>query len=78
MSEKLESFKAVRAEALLVGGSRSPVYLKPLLTSLEKILPHVKRVEFPGLDHGGSSDPSDFKKRGNPGLVAQELSRILK
>ncbi len=73
MSGKLEEFRNVSANVLLLGGSKSPGYLKIALDSLEKILPHVRRIEFPGLDHGGSSDPSPFNRRGNPQLVAQEL-----
>jgi hypothetical protein len=33
-------------------------------------------VEFPGLDHGGSSDISATNRGGNPELVAQELKRF--
>lgn len=73
MSEKFDDFKNVNADVLLLGGGRSPAYLKTSLDSLEKILPHVRRVVFPRLDHGGSSDPGPFNKRGNPKLVAQEL-----
>jgi pimeloyl-ACP methyl ester carboxylesterase len=76
MSERLDSFKEITAEVLLLGGNKSPAYLKPVLDSLEKVLPHVKRVEFPGLDHGGSSDSGNFNKRGNPGMVAKELRRF--
>jgi pimeloyl-ACP methyl ester carboxylesterase len=72
----LENFKAVRAEVLLLGGSKSPAYLKVALDALEKALPHVKRIEFPGLGHGGSSDTSNTNRGGNPELVAQELRRF--
>ncbi|MDA4112747.1 MAG: hypothetical protein OK474_01750 [Thaumarchaeota archaeon] len=73
MSGRLEDFRKVTASVLLLGGSKSPPYLKDALDSLEKILPHVRRAEFPGLDHGGSSDPGPFNRRGDPALVAQEL-----
>jgi pimeloyl-ACP methyl ester carboxylesterase len=76
MSEKLESFRAVRAEVLLLGGTKSPAYLKAALAALEKVLPQVKRVEFPGLDHGGSSNMSNTNRGGKPELVAQELRRF--
>jgi pimeloyl-ACP methyl ester carboxylesterase len=73
MSGKLENFRAVSAEVLLLGGSKSPAYLKVALDALEKVLPHVKRLEFPGLDHGGSSDTSNTNRGGKPELVAQAL-----
>ena len=71
---KLESFKAIRAEVLLLGGSKSPAYLKAGLDALEKVLPQAKRVEFPGLGHSASWN---YDKQRNPGgkpeLVAKEL-----
>lgn len=76
MSGKLESFRAMRTEVLLLGGSKSPAYLKAALDALEKVLPHAKRVEFPGLGHGGSSDTSNTNRGGNPELVAQEMRRF--
>jgi len=76
MSGKLESFRDVRAEVLLLGGSKSPAFLKNGLDALEKVLPHVKRIEFPGLGHGGSSDTSNTNRGGQPELVAQELRRF--
>lgn len=76
LSGNLERFSAVRAEVLLLGGSKSPAYLKTALDTLEKVLPHARRVEFPGLDHGGSSDVSNTNRGGKPELVAQELRRF--
>jgi pimeloyl-ACP methyl ester carboxylesterase len=76
MAETLENFKAVRAEVLLLGGSESPAWLKVALDALEKVLPHVKRIEFPGLDHGGASDNSNTNRGGQPELVAKELRRF--
>jgi hypothetical protein len=77
MSGHFQDFKEVRAEVQLLGGSNSPAYLKHALGALEKVLPHLAgRVEFPGLDHGGSSDLSNTNRNGNPELVAQELRRF--
>src|SRR5690348_1516033 len=56
MAEKLATFKAVPAEVLLLGGGKSPAWLKAALDALMTVLPHAQRVEFPELDHGGSSD----------------------
>ncbi len=76
MSETLENFRAVRAEVLLLGGSKSPAWLKVALDALEKVMPRANRIEFPGLDHGGSSDVSSTNRSGKPELVAQELRRF--
>lgn len=77
MSGHFQEFKELRAEVLLLGGSKSPAYLKHALATLEKVLPHVAgRIEFPGLDHGGSSDPSNTNRNGNPEVVAQALRRF--
>lgn len=77
MSGKLESFSAMRAEVLLLGGSKSPTYLKVALDALEQVLPHVKRIEFTGLGHAAAWN---YDKQRNPGgqpeLVAQELRRF--
>jgi pimeloyl-ACP methyl ester carboxylesterase len=69
----LESFKAMRAEVLLLGGSKSPAYLKVALDALEKVLPRVKRIEFPGLNHGASGNSN---RGGQPERVAQEMRRF--
>lgn len=73
MSGKLESFRAIPAEILLLGGSKSPAYLKAALDTLEKIIPHVKRVEFAGLGHAASWNTD---RGGQPEPVAQELRRF--
>lgn len=73
MRGKLESFRAIRAEVLLLGGSKSPAYLKAALDALEQVLPHVRRIEFPGLDHAASWNTD---RGGKPERVAQELCRF--
>jgi len=76
MAEAHRNFKAIRAEVLLLGGSKSPAWLKAALDALEQALPHARRIEFPGLDHGGSSDISSTNRFGQPEPVAQELRRF--
>ncbi len=73
MSEMMDSFRAVGAEVLLLGGSKSPAYLKRALDDLEKVLPQVRRVEFPGLDHAASWNAD---RGGRPERVAAELRRF--
>jgi pimeloyl-ACP methyl ester carboxylesterase len=78
MSGQLERFRDVRAEVLLLGGSKGLPFLKPTLDALEKTLPHVVgRVEVPGLGHGGANNISPTNRGSNPELVAQELRRFL-
>lgn len=76
MAETLERFRAVQAPVLLLGGSKSPKYLKAALDALEQVLPHAQRIEFPGLNHGGSSDDSTTNRGGKPELVAQALRQF--
>lgn len=77
MSGQLERFRAVRAQVLLLGGSKGLPFLKPSLDALAKTLPHVaKRVEFPGLEHGGANNVSQTNRGSKPELVAQELRRF--
>ena len=66
----LESFKAVPAEVLLLGGSKSARYLSRALDALGGVLPHAKRVQFPGVGHLAADN------RGQPELVATELRRF--
>jgi pimeloyl-ACP methyl ester carboxylesterase len=69
----LERFKAIRANVLLLGGSKSPAYLKAGLDALEKVLPNVTRVEFPGLGHGATGNTD---RGGQPERVAQALRQF--
>jgi pimeloyl-ACP methyl ester carboxylesterase len=73
MEGALENFSALRAEVRLLGGSKSPAYLTRAVDALEKVLPHVTRVEFPGLGHEASGNTD---RRGHPERVAQELRRF--
>jgi hypothetical protein len=53
MDATLESFAGMHAEVLLLGGEKSPIFLRDALSALSQTLPHVKRIEYPGLDHSG-------------------------
>jgi pimeloyl-ACP methyl ester carboxylesterase len=63
----IENYKSVKADVLLLGGSKSPGYLLNVLQKLQTILPRVKSVVFDGLDHLGSDNS------GKPEVVAAEL-----
>ncbi len=70
MSGQQESLRAIRADVLLLGGSRSTAFLKAGLDSVAKVLPQARRIEFPGLNH---SSTWNTDMRGKPEPVAQEL-----
>ena len=74
MQSKAENFGAVKTETLLLGGSKSPVYLKDALRKLERLLPKSKRIEFEGLDHNG---PWNGDRGGHPQIVADAISKFL-
>jgi len=62
-----EGLRRVTAKVLLLGGGKSPSYLKSALDTLEEILPIVRRIEFPRLGHSGPDNS------GKPELIDQEL-----
>jgi pimeloyl-ACP methyl ester carboxylesterase len=53
MENTLKRFGEMRAEVLLLGGEKSPAYLLDTLAALNQTLPHVRRIQYPGLDHSG-------------------------
>lgn len=69
----LEGYRAIHSEVLLLGGSKSPAYLKAAVDALEKVLPNASRVEFPGLGHGATGNTD---RGGRPELAAQALRRF--
>jgi pimeloyl-ACP methyl ester carboxylesterase len=72
-SGRLDDYRSIRAQVLLMGGSKSPAYLKRALADLARVLPGARRVELEGLDHAASWN-SDV--RGHPERVAAELRRF--
>lgn len=65
---QIDHFKGVQADVLLLGGTRSRSFLKKALDSLSTILPHTKRIEFPGVGHLAAD--------GKPEMVTAELKRF--
>jgi len=77
MNGTLSNFKNLNTETLLLGGSKSPAYLKEAVDALEKTLPHATRIEFPGLDHGAAWNyDKQRNQNGKPEVVAQALRRF--
>jgi pimeloyl-ACP methyl ester carboxylesterase len=70
MEGTLENFSMMRADVLLLGGSKSKSYLKVALDALGEVLPRATRVEFAGLGHLAADND------GKPERVAQELRRF--
>ena len=68
---ELDDFKNVPAEVLLLGGSKSPIFLKHSLEALNELLPNVTRKELKGLDHDSAQN------YGKPEVIAQEIKRFL-
>jgi pimeloyl-ACP methyl ester carboxylesterase len=73
-----EKFGAIRSQVLLLGGGKSPAYLRAGLDALATVLAQARRVEFPGLDHraaGNTADPMTGRGA-RPDLIAAELRRF--
>jgi pimeloyl-ACP methyl ester carboxylesterase len=69
-ADKLQSYQAVTARVLLLGGSRSPRSLKVATDALAAVLHHVERVEIAGVGHMAADNG------GHPDRVARELLRF--
>jgi pimeloyl-ACP methyl ester carboxylesterase len=67
-------FGEIRAEVLLLGGSKSPGYLKAALNSVAAVLPAARRVELTGVGHEASWNED---RGGRPALVAAALREFL-
>jgi pimeloyl-ACP methyl ester carboxylesterase len=72
-SGRIDDYRSIAAELLLMGGSRSPAFLRRALDDLERVVPSARRVDLDGLDHAASWN-SD--QRGHPEAVAHELRRF--
>jgi hypothetical protein len=71
MDSRLETFAHLSAEALLLGGAKSPAFLRDVLDALNRTLPHVWRIEYPDLDH---SAPNQSRPNQNgPERIADDL-----
>ena len=64
---RLEDFRKVPVEVLLLGGTKSESFLKESLDALSNVLPHVHRIELPGLDHKAAANWA------KPERIAEEL-----
>jgi pimeloyl-ACP methyl ester carboxylesterase len=69
-SGPVDGLGTIPAEVLLMGGSRSPAFLKRALDDLARALPTARRIELEGMDHAASWNAD---RRGHPKPVAREL-----
>ena len=67
MESGLEEYRGVAIPVLLLGGGKSPAYLRRSLDVLADLLPQCTRVQLPGVGHTASDNS------GKPELVAREL-----
>jgi pimeloyl-ACP methyl ester carboxylesterase len=72
------AFAEVPAEVLLLAGDMKwPAFIRPAFDAFARTLPHNRRVEFPGLDHGGSADVGPTNRHGKPEIVAPAIRSFL-
>lgn len=63
----IDRCKEIKAEMLLMGGTRSQSYFKPALDTLSTTSPKAKRIELRGLGHTAADNGN------NPEKIAKEL-----
>lgn len=71
---EMRGWSGIHSEMLLLGGGKSPEYLKKDLDALQGVLPLARRVTFPECGHSAAWNYD--KKRnpsGDPAAVAKEL-----
>jgi pimeloyl-ACP methyl ester carboxylesterase len=67
---RLDDCRGMKADVLLLGGSKSQPFLRAALDALAHVIPRVQRVELPHVGHVAADDD------GKPELVAGELRRF--
>ncbi|MCG3755488.1 alpha/beta fold hydrolase [Amycolatopsis sp. Poz14] len=67
LADTARDYASLDARVLLLGGSRSPAFLRVALDELSATIPHAQRITFPGLGHSGPDDD------GSPDRVAEAL-----
>ena len=71
MAGTLAAYDTLQARTLLIGGTKSPDYLRAALDALADTVPDNRRVTLPGLGHDGPEDD------GQPKTVADEMRGFL-
>lgn len=73
MNEHLHDLRTVNIRVLLMGGDRSPDYLKNALVALKAALPNADNITLAGADHSG---PWNEDLKGKPGQVGSVLKEF--
>lgn len=66
----VERYRKIVCPTLLLGGGKSPAYLKLALDRLGAVIPHVERTEFPDVGHNAPDEDA-------PQAVAARLAMML-
>ena len=70
----ISKFADLKQPVLLLGGSKSPHFLKRALDELEQMIPDATRLEIAGVDHAASWNVDRRRNpHGNPTAVAEVL-----
>jgi hypothetical protein len=70
---RIDDYRALDKEVLLLGGTKSPQYPRDGLTALRATLPRTRQVTLSGMNHTG---PWNTDQNGQPSRVARELARF--
>jgi pimeloyl-ACP methyl ester carboxylesterase len=70
LDSTFERYRSIAADTLLLNGSKSPAYLRKILPTLRKTIPHAQHIELAGLNHNAPDQDA-------PEQVASELKRFL-
>lgn len=73
MSGPQPALAGIKAEVLLLGGSKSSAFMKQALDKVEAVLSRTERVTLRGLNHGS---PWNSDLRGKPGPIAEQLRQF--
>jgi pimeloyl-ACP methyl ester carboxylesterase len=68
--DRVDAYAGLRADVLLLGGERSPAYLRTAMDALAATLPQARRIVFAGLGHGATGNA---RFGGSPALVGAAL-----
>jgi pimeloyl-ACP methyl ester carboxylesterase len=64
-----KKYSSISANTLLLNGSKSPAYLRNILPTLAKTIPHARHIELAGLNHNAPDQDA-------PERIAPELKRF--
>lgn len=62
MADTARDYASLGSRVLLLGGTKSPAYLRVALDELSTAIPHTRRITFSGLGHSGPDDDGDPRR----------------